>query len=393
MFSLFTNIISPHQIPLAKELVKRLGENNYHYFYTEKQHTQRREMGWKCEGNESWCQYVDENEQKLQETFLLFSGLRSENIFSKRLSMGKITCYVSERWFKPPLGFLRMLVPSFYNMAKRFSHYLDSKNFFYFPQGIHAARDMLRIYGLFHGDWHCLWNAPKVAFESKPGGRIIPLQKAIDNKLLSSEDIIFGKKHGFVQIPSDKWDKISLDDPYSKYYLWGYFVEPSQFPPRVSNSNKKILWVGRMLDWKHVETLVKSIPNSMELNLYGHGPEEAKLHKIAAKNKNIHFHDFVPISQVRNLMNNNDIYVLASDGGEGWGAVLNEAMEERMKVLATLESGAGATMLPIQLLFQSGNTKELKRKLQEEFPALSIGNWSVINAANFLIDFLNNKIK
>ena len=282
-----------------------------------------------------------------------------------------------------------MLSPSYQRMAKRFVKYLDSPNFHYFPQSIHAARDMMRIQGLFRGDYSCIFHAPQVAFEPKPGGRIIPLDQAIDEKLLSPQEIAWGRKHGFIRISPEHWNDIQKPGPWQNYHLWGYFVAPSKAPQpsAASSTPTRILWVGRMLDWKRVGTLIQGLPDSMDLDLYGHGPDEPHLRNLASHKTNVHFHDFLPIEQVRDLMHSHDLYVLPSDGGEGWGAVLNEALEEGMAVLASLESGSGATILPPEQLFQAGNATELCQKLSSHIPRPGIGEWSVSKAANYLTGF------
>ena len=393
-FTLLTNVISPHQLPLAQEIIKHIGEENYRYIYTDELESQRQEMGWQGQCSQNWCIKGNESSPGLLASDMLFSELRAMEVFDKRLSNNKLTCYVSERWFKPPHGFLRMLSPSYQRMARRFAEYLTSKHFHYFPQGIHAARDMMRIQGLFHGDFRCLFHAPKVAFESRPGGRIIPLDQAIAENLLSTQEIEWGRKHGFIRIPPEHWKDIKEPGPWPNYHLWGYFVAPgntTQNSP-ASTPARKILWVGRMLDWKRVGTLIQALPDSMELDLYGHGPDEANLRSLASAKANVHFHDFLPIEQVRALMHNHDLYVLPSDGGEGWGAVLNEALEEGMAVLASLESGSGATILPPELLFHAGNAKELREKLIASIPRLGIGEWSVSKAADYLMGFCKTNI-
>ncbi len=393
-FCLLTNVISPHQLPLAQEIIRHIGEKNYRYLYTDELESQRQDMGWQAQCTQNWCIKGNESSSELLASDMLFSELRAMEVFDKRLAANKLTCYVSERWFKPPHGFLRMLSPSYRRMARRFAEYLDSKHFHYFPQGIHAARDMMRIQGFFHGDLRCLFRAPQVAFEPKPGGRIIPLEQAIAENLLSPQEIAWGRKHSFIRISPEHWNDIQEPGPWQNYHLWGYFVAPGKAPspPSTPCTPTRILWVGRMLDWKRVGTLIQAIPNSMELDLYGHGPDEAHLRRLAAHKSNVHFHDFLPIEQVRDLMHSHDLYVLPSDGGEGWGAALNEALEEGMAVLATLESGSGATILPPEHLFQAENATELRQKLIGPIPRLGIGEWSVAKASDYLMSFFKTNI-
>ena len=134
----------------------------------------------------------------------------------------------------------------------------------------------------------------------------------------------------------------------------------------------KILWVGRMLDWKRVDVLVQAFRTvsqkmSMELHLYGHGPEQNKLEKLSLGHP-VFLHDPIPIDQVRKVMQSNDVYVLSSDGGEGWGAALNEAMNEGMIPVGTFEAGSSATMIEHGkngFLYHSKNVKELESILEQ----------------------------
>ena len=228
-FAFFTNCISPHQVPLAKALIQCLGMDNYHYVYTEGLTAERMSMGWGDVLKEQEAVFVQGGEDTLEllEADLLMSGNRALRLFDKRNQLGKKTWYCSERWFKPPLGFFRVFVPSYFKMAWRFVQCFRNESFSYLPMGIHAARDMARLIRFLRGDVRCLFRAPKVAFESRPGGAIVALNEAIDAGVLSTEEIAFGKKHGFVQIPREQWGKVEPRRVYVKMRLWGYFVAPS----------------------------------------------------------------------------------------------------------------------------------------------------------------------
>ena len=150
-----------------------------------------------------------------------------------------------------------------------------------------------------------------------------------------------------------------------------------------------------MLDWKRVDTIVRAVVAASKevekvggggermrfyLTLVGDGPERERLLKLAekldAKNKKetetplststsfLHLLSPVPIGQVRNLMREHDIYVLASNAQEGWGAAVNEALEEGMIVIGTDEAGASAALLPRENLYHAGDWKALARLLQ-----------------------------
>ena len=166
-----TNIVSPHRIPLATELVAAVGRDNYRYYYTEPFHSEREEMGWGRGESPDWCVQFSGDDDFIASADLFISGLRRWDLISARSEKGLPSIYTSERWFKPGFGFLRIFVPSYFRMAKRFVKMLSSdKPIYYFPQGIYAARDMARLCGLFHGDLRCLFRAPKLDFERRPGG-------------------------------------------------------------------------------------------------------------------------------------------------------------------------------------------------------------------------------
>ena len=154
-----------------------------------------------------------------------------------------------------------------------------------------------------------------------------------------------------------------------------------------------------MLDLKRVGDLARAcrprpdlkrvgILSAVPLDLYGHGPEETRLRKLAKGCDTIRFHDFVPVAQVRELMRAHDVYVLPSNGYEGWGAVVSEALEEGMRVLATVESGAGATLLPPSNLFRAGDVETLAQKLRASIPPVRIGDWTAESAAQALLDLV-----
>ena len=269
-FAFYTNSVSPHQLPLAKELVKLMGAKNYKYIYTTKLTNERRNLGWGSEVDAEWCRNGNESDSELHDADVVMSGLRVMSLFESRARDGKKTIYCSERWFKPKMGMLRLLRPSYFRMAYRFVRLLSSKSdFHYFPMGAHAARDMARLCGLMHGDWRCLFSIPELDFERKPGGR--------------------------VWLKSGKEDRRYCLD---KMRMWGYFVERSKCENdgrEIVASNKiRVLWVGRLLKWKCVDTIIRAVGECLNvrrsvslpeitLDVYGIGSEEMRLKKLAAR--------------------------------------------------------------------------------------------------------------
>lgn len=403
---LLTPWISPHLLPLAEALAKAVGEDNFRYHYLEPPPPNHTVWGWDKLGKQSWCRMGALGDSVLREAELLISGLRLPELFAERAHAGKRSCYMSERWFKPPVGMLRLLHPKYLLRAFRMMRGFGRDWGLLLPQGIHAARDFARLMGLFSGDICCLFRSPKVAFESRPGGVVVPLRQAMAAGVLDVGAVAFAKRYGFVRIPRAHWGRLVPRGRYAKIRLWGYFVDPGKAGGKGGHALQiqhppKVLWVGRMLDLKRVEDLVRACrphPDlkrvEVSLDLYGHGSEEARLRRLAAGAENIRFHGFVPVEKVRDVMRSHDVYVLPSNGYEGWGAVVSEALEEGMAVVGTVEAGASATMLPPERLYPAGDVAALRRILATLHSEADgrIGPWTAENAAETLLALAEERV-
>jgi glycosyltransferase involved in cell wall biosynthesis len=84
-------------------------------------------------------------------------------------------------------------------------------------------------------------------------------------------------------------------------------------------------------------------------------------------------------------MREHDVYVLSSNGYEGWGAVVSEALEEGMAVIGTHEAGSSATILPESNLFHAGDWRRLKELLERDVERVGIGEWTAKSAAGVLL--------
>lgn len=375
--ALLTNVISPHQLPLAKEIVKIASEAGFRYIYTQSNDQDHKDLAWACEVPH-WCIPASSPEATdwLENAQVLLSGLREFDLFERRAAKGLVNLYMTERWLKPPIGVLRLLHPRYLYYSRELCDMMSAGKLTGLPIGLHAARDMARLCGLLHGDWKCLFRAPQLDFERKPGGKIW-LKNGGDGK------------------------RYCLD----KTRMWGYFVEPSRFDALsvqeaadTPRRTCRVLWVGRLLNLKRVDTIVRAVGEhanlkrvdtslpTITLDIYGTGPEEQRLKKLAAEYGDaIKFFPPVPIAEVRRLMREHDVYVLSSNGYEGWGAVVSEALEEGMKVLGTYEAGSSATILPEECLFHAGDWRALLRRLQGEIPQVGIGDWTAKDAAEKLL--------
>ena len=167
------------------------------------------------------------------------------------------------------------------------------------------------------------------------------------------------------------------------------------------NRPYRVLWVGRMLGLKRVDTIIRAVTRANEalgardivLTLVGDGPEKSALQTLARKlDAPVEFRDSVSIAQVRELMRTHDLYVLASNGHEGWGAVVSEALEEGMLCVGTREAGSSATILPATHLFKAGDVKALARLILDaaagRLSKVPIGEWTAKAAAERLMKMI-----
>lgn len=148
----------------------------------------------------------------------------------------------------------------------------------------------------------------------------------------------------------------SLTGSYlNKTYKWGYFPEVKQqdldalHERKYANEKTVILWVGRMLDWKHPEVAInlaerlKKDGIHFELRIIGNGEMEQQLRAWIVEKKLddcVHMLGAMSPEAVRNHMEAADIFLFSSDFNEGWGAVLNESMNSACAVVASHAIGS-----------------------------------------------------
>jgi glycosyltransferase involved in cell wall biosynthesis len=133
----------------------------------------------------------------------------------------------------------------------------------------------------------------------------------------------------------------------------------------------EILYAGRMLGWKRVDTLIRAFgilerqDKAARLILIGDGPEKRKLQALVKQLDlpgAVEFQFSVPMAEVWAKMNASHVYVLPSSSYEGWGAVVNEAMSQGCAVVASEAAGSAKTMIhhgENGLLFRPGDWRQL----------------------------------
>lgn len=162
-------------------------------------------------------------------------------------------------------------------------------------------------------------------------------------------------------------------------YRWGYFPETRFYDIRALLAQKEagsIFWAGRFLDWKHPDDALRVAARlrddgyNFTLRIAGAGVLEPQLRAMISE---LDLEGCVQLlgslrpEQVRCEMERSRIFLFTSDHREGWGAVLNEAMNSGCAVVASHLAGAVPYLIQHKkngLVYQSGLTEQLISAIQ-----------------------------
>lgn len=309
-----SNYYNHHQAPCC-EAWNRLTEGHLTFVATQPLSEERKQLGWGTEQPPPYLFAYDENNPqeltaRIQDAEVVLLGNAPMALVQSRLEAGKLTFQYSERLFKH--GCKRWKLPI--QRMKYRKRYAKAKSMYLLSAGAYAA-----------GDYHRLG--------------------------------VYRKKS----------------------YQWGYFppVVEHDLPRLMDNKETtRLLWCGRLLDWKHPEQAVevarrlRAEGREFRLDIIGTGPMEQELTAMIAKE---HLSDVVqllgamPPEQVRRHMEQAGIYLFTSDFGEGWGAVVNEAMNSGCTLVASHAAGAVPCLVRHGhngLIYESGQVDGLYRKVR-----------------------------
>ncbi len=161
----------------------------------------------------------------------------------------------------------------------------------------------------------------------------------------------------------------------NKAYRWGYFPEFVPYAHLPEKEETDLLWVGRFLDWKHPDDALRAAAMLREkgmrfhLRFIGTGPMEQRLRELTNKLKltdHVSFLGAMRPEQVRRHMERSSIVLFTSDRQEGWGAVVNEAMNSGCAVVASHAAGCVPYLIKDGhngLVYRSGDVRMLCDKL------------------------------
>ena len=353
-----SNYYNHHQSSFSMEMNK-LTDNGFYFIETAEMTMERKSLGYEIEKPKFVLQYY-EKEQKdycinlINEADVVIYGSAPYSLIVNRLKQEKLTLIYSERLFKKKYAYLKVLILML--GGKNYKHYSKYKNAYLLCASAFSSYDYNRL----------------GAFKNKA-------------------------------------------------FKWGYFPPIKEYKVDdfiKSKTPNSILWCGRFIDWKHPEYAIevakrlKSDGYNFSLNIIGTGELESTLKETVAKNgleRNVKFLGAMKPTEVRENMEKSSIYLFTSDKGEGWGAVLNEAMNSACAVVSSHAIGATPYLIKDKengLIFKSEDIKDLYNKvkylLDNEEKAKEIGKkayetivneWNAKNAANKLIVLIKNLLK
>lgn len=205
----------------------------------------------------------------------------------------------------------------------------------------------------------------------------------------------------------------------NKIYKWGYFPETKEYNLEQLIKNKEkskpinIVWVARFIKWKHPEKMIKLakklVKDGLEfkITMIGTGVMYEKIKEEIHKNNLENYVELtgaVESDKVRDYMEKANIFILTSGKQEGWGAVLNEAMNSACAVITDINVGAAPFLINDsengllyknfeELYMYTKNLIEdnkLRKKLYENAYKTILETWNSKNATNNLINLFES---
>lgn len=215
-------------------------------------------------------------------------------------------------------------------------------------------------------------------------------------------------------------DCLKFGNYRGKLFRWGYFPQTFEYNMEALMQQKRrepveILWVARLIELKHPMMAIEAadylrkegIP--FHLSLVGTGELEEEIResvKAMGLEDCVELVGVVPSSEVRQYMERASVFLFTSDYQEGWGAVLNEAMNSGCA--SVVSSAIGSAPFLIEdgvngLLFENGNQDQLndcvKKLVVDSEYRERIGNnayrtivekWNARSAARRLLNLIAN---
>lgn len=367
-----SNYINHHQIPFCESMCRLLEDwgGSFTFVQTEPMEEERVRMGWREENEIPYVRRFYEEEEYCRKLIIdsdvvIFGGCDDEIYIEERLKSGKIVVRISERLYKT--GQWKAISPR--GLMKKYHDHTRYRK---------APVYLLCAGGYVASDFHIVRAYPGKMYK----WGYFPRAKSYDvDKLMSGK--------GYRADYDGQGDCAAGKDPY-------------------------ILWAGRFIDWKHPELALETaeyLKNrniSFHMDIIGGGDMERELKGMLeskALSDRVTLLGFKTPEEVRGYMERADIFLFTSDRQEGWGAVLNEAMNSGCAVVADHMIGAVPYLIRQGyngIIYRDGDRKalfkeaerlvlepELRDKLGKNAYETIVKIWNPENAARQLIILLD----
>lgn len=356
--TMISNYINHHQIPFCNVFYETEGAEFY-FIQTEPMEEERVRMGWGLDPKSlPYVKLLYEEEafckQLIMESDILLVGWQErEDLIKPRLDANKFTIRLSERLYRE--GQYKAISPK--GLIRKYKEHTKyrRKNVFLLCCGAYVA-----------SDFHLVKAYPK------------------------------------------------------KMYRFGYFPETkvfegdSLFEKKPSLDKVEIVWAGRMMPLKHPEFVLRLAADlkergySFHIHFVGGGEMEAEmLAKVSSDlSDEITTYGFLPPQEVREIMEKSHIHIFTSNHLEGWGAVVNEAMNSGCAVVANSEAGAVPFLIKHKkngLIYKNGSyddflacilslfeKKELITRYGKAAYETIVSEWNAENGAKQILRFYEN---
>lgn len=304
----YSNFLNHHQLPFCKEMINMLG-NNFKFVATEKIPTERINLGYE-DMNDKYDFVIKEYENKdealllAKESDVILIGNAPNKYIQTAIKNNKLCFRYSERIYKEGFSIKKWL-----SLIKNIT-FREHKNCYLLCSSAYTSND-------------------------------------------------FRKSLAYI----------------NKTYKWGYFPEVKKYESiekiMMWKNDNTILWVARFIDWKHPEIIVelanklKNKGYKFNIKMIGIGPLEDSIKEMIYNynlEDNILLMGSMPPEEVRKEMELSQIFIFTSDRNEGWGAVLNEAMNSACAVVANSAIGSVPFLIKNKengLIYENGNFDDL----------------------------------
>lgn len=291
----FSSVFNHHSMPICDSLNSLPGVTCY-FVATREEEEQRKKLGYHGYDRDYVIDMLisEENRQKAyrlaMEADVMIAGVFPYEFLKARLQQGKLTFLCQERMFKGGASFIRRAKAWFF-LIRKYSRF-RKKPLYLLGIGTGAVQDY--------------------------------------------------KSLGFYRRKSFRW---AYFPPFIECNL-------SQLMAKKQRDTVQILFVGRMIPLKHPEYALWATKTLLEkgypvhLTYVGTGEMEEMLRQEGTiLGDAVSFLGAKTPEQVREEMEKANIFVFTSNSMEGWGAVVNEAMNAGCAIVAGSEPGAVRTML------------------------------------------------